>query len=385
MPVSFTIPQISLHGSCPNCLDYRQRRNFFYLSGCDLPDSCLTYDIANDDLTLFIPPIDPDDVIWSGLPMSPEEALEKYDVDHVSTTPELNIELKRFCKKVISDNSDKQINSRVFILSDRVSPSIKFDPFGAVDSDHLLESLEESRVTKDEYEVAMIRQANQISQEAHKSVIRAATAARNERELEAAFVGTCMAHGCREQAYNPIIACGPNGATLHYVRNNEPFFDPNSGEKKLNLLIDAGGEYSCYCSDVTRVFPLNGRFTPESRDIYQLVEQMMNASFDMIKAGVAWEDVHQTAHRVAVKGLRQLGILRGDEQELFDKRITVPFFPHGLGHYMGMDTHDVGGHANYEDPDTMFRYLRVRGCLPTNAVITVEPGVSPALPQQNHY
>lgn len=366
----------SLAGGCPlTGFIIRQRRNFYYLSGCDLPDACLTYDIAKDELTLFIPPIDPESVVWAGLPMTPEEALGKYDVDHVRTTPELNAVLEQFANPASHASENKQ-KSRVYALANRVSSSTNFRPFTEVDLNHLLEALEESRVTKDEYEVAMIRQANLISQEAHKSVIRAATAARNERELEAAFVGTCMAHGCKDQAYNPIIACGPNGATLHYVRNNEPFTDPNSGEKKLNLLIDAGGEYNCYCSDVTRVFPLNGRFTTESRQIYELVEQMMNSSFDMIKAGVAWEDVHENAHRVATKGLLKLGILCGDEQEIFDKRITVTFFPHGLGHYMGMDTHDVGGHANYDDPDNMFQYLRVRGRLPRNAVITVEPGVS---------
>ena len=95
----------------------------------------------------------------------------------------------------------------------------------------------------------------------------------------------------------------------------------------------------------------------------------------MLKAGVQWEDVHIAAHKIAINGLISLGILKGDEKEIFDARTSVAFFPHGLGHYLGMDTHDTGGNANYNDSDKLFKYLRVRGTLPAGSVITVEPGV----------
>jgi Xaa-Pro dipeptidase len=97
---------------------------------------------------------------------------------------------------------------------------------------------------------------------------------------------------------------------------------------------------------------------------------------EMLKDGVLWDDVHLHAHKVAIDGLLSLGILKGDNQEILNARTSVAFFPHGLGHYLGMDTHDTGGNANYSDKDTMFRYLRVRGTLPAGSVITVEPGVS---------
>ena len=99
---------------------------------------------------------------------------------------------------------------------------------------------------------------------------------------------------------------------------------------------------------------------------------------DMLKAGVLWDDVHLTAHKIAIDGLLSLGILRGDKEEILKARTSVAFLPHGLGHYLGMDTHDTGGHPNYEDKDTMFRYLRVRGNLPAGSIVTVEPGVSGA-------
>ncbi len=97
---------------------------------------------------------------------------------------------------------------------------------------------------------------------------------------------------------------------------------------------------------------------------------------DLLKAGVLWDDVHLHAHKVAIDGLLALGILKGDKDTILRDRTSVAFFPHGLGHYLGMDTHDTGGHANYDDADTMYRYLRVRGTLPAGSVITVEPGVS---------
>lgn len=99
----------------------------------------------------------------------------------------------------------------------------------------------------------------------------------------------------------------------------------------------------------------------------------------MLKEGVVWDDVHVKAHQVAIQGLKSLGILKGDAEEILKARTSVAFFPHGLGHYLGMDTHDTGGHPNYQDPDIMFKYLRVRGKLPAGSVITVEPGVGSAL------
>lgn len=229
---------------------------------------------------------------------------------------------------------------------------------------------------KDEYEIALLRKANDISAKAHIAAIKAAGSAKNEREIEGAFIATCIANGCREQSYHPIVASGTSSATLHYQKNDENLIDPVTGAKKSILLLDAGGEYRTYCADITRTFPLSGKFTPESRQIYDIVLDMQNKSFEQLKEGVQWEDVHSVAHRTAIKGLLKLGILRGSEEELFEKRVSVAFFPHGLGHYLGMDTHDTGGNANYNDTDTMFRYLRVRGRLPAGSVITVEPGVS---------
>ncbi|EAW06267.1 aminopeptidase P family protein [Aspergillus clavatus NRRL 1] len=347
---------------------FRQRRPFFYLSGCLLPDSSLVYDITEDKLTLFIPPVDPEDVIWSGLPLSTDEALQQYDVDRVSITTEVNSTLA----SIASAHGGRAV---AYNIADQVSPETKFDGFSEINKSVLKGAIEQSRVVKDEYEIALIRKANDISTKAHVAAIKASIIAENEREIEGAFIATCIANGAREQAYHPIVACGENGATLHYGRNSDALIDPVTKKKKRNVLIDAGGEYRTYCSDITRVFPLGGGFTTETRQIYEIVLQMQVECIEMLRDGVQWEEVHAHAHHVAIRGLLELGILRGSEDEIFEKRVSVAFFPHGLGHYLGMDTHDTGGNPNYADKDTMFRYLRVRGRLPAGSVITVEPGI----------
>lgn len=349
-------------------MPFRQRRPFFYLSGCLLPDSYLVYDTSADKLTLFIPPVDPEEVIWSGLPLSPAEALERYDVDSVLATTDVN-------KTLASTASAHQGNAVAFAIADQVSSDTKFQGFLETNYSVLKGAIERTRVVKDSYEVALLRKANDISAKAHIAAIQASKSATNEREIEGAFIATCIANGAREQSYHPIVACGENGATLHYGRNDDPLRDPATQQSKGSVLIDAGGEYRAYCSDVTRVFPLGGKFATETRQIYEIVLRMQIECIAMLKDDVQWEDVHAHAHRVAIDGLVDLGILRGSKDELFDKRISVAFFPHGLGHYLGMDTHDTGGNPNYGDKDSMFRYLRVRGRLPAGSVITVEPGI----------
>ncbi|MCJ1286982.1 hypothetical protein MMC26_006329 [Xylographa opegraphella] len=342
---------------------FRQRRYFFYLSGCNLPDSCLTYNIHTKHLTLFIPPIDPESVIWSGLPVLPTQALKLYDVDDVRLTSEINAYLTSH------DPAADSTGSCVWAIPEQVSDQSIFLAFEQKDLLGLKDAIEECRVVKDEYEIALIKKANEVSAIAHTAVLKAAKHARNERELEAIFLEKCIANGAREQAYHGIFASGTNAATLHYQKNDQEL------GTRLNLLLDAGAEWRCYASDVTRTFPISGRFSKESREIYDIVLRMQQECIQQLKEKVLWDDVHALAHEIAIEGLLDLGILTGRKEEIFEKRTSVAFFPHGLGHYLGMDTHDTGGHPDYKDKDRMFRYLRVRGRLPGGSIITVEPGI----------
>jgi Xaa-Pro dipeptidase len=341
-----------------NDYPHRQRRYFFYLSGCELPDSYLTYSIPDDSLTLFIPPVDPDSVIWSGLPMSPSEAKAKYDIDACKTTDEVNPYL-----------ASSSSSSTVYAIPGQISDNTTFLAFASKDLEQLKTAIEYCRVTKSDYEVALIRKANAISTAAHIAVMKAARHATNECELEAVFLKSCVERNAKNQAYHSIVAAGENGATLHYVHNAAPI------EKQNLLLLDAGCEIDCYASDITRTFPLKGEFTKESLAIYNIVLDMQNQCIAALKSGVLWDSVHELAHKIAIAGLLSLGILKGDADAIFKARTSVAFFPHGLGHYLGMDTHDTGGNANYADKDRMFRYLRTRGNLPARSIITVEPGI----------
>ncbi|KAJ8124427.1 hypothetical protein O1611_g9214 [Lasiodiplodia mahajangana] len=340
---------------------FRQRRPFMYLTGVDMPDCAFIYDIETAQSTLFIPPVDPESVIWTGLPMSTEEALAKYDVDNVLPTTELNPMLAKL--------GAANAKSTVFAIPERFSDDVTFLQFDNKDLSVLSEAIDECRVVKDDYEIALIKKANQISSAAHRAVLENVRKVKNEYELEGVFIGNCMRQGAKKQAYPSIVASGRAAATLHYVHN-----DKEVTGKDL-LLIDAGAEWSTYAADITRTFPISGRFTEQSRAIYEIVLQMQNDCTAMLKEGVWWDDVHVRAHEIAIDGLLSLGILKGNRKEILEARTSTAFLPHGLGHYLGMDTHDTGGHPNYADPDPLFRYLRVRRNLPAGSVITVEPGI----------
>lgn len=340
---------------------FRQRRPFMYLTGVDLPDCAFIYDIESSKSTLFIPPVDPETVIWSGLPLSIEEALAKYDVDAVLPTTELNPKLAQL--------GAASPDSTIFAIAERISDNITFLEFGNKDMSLLAMAIDECRVVKDDYEIALIKKANQISNAAHRAVLENVRNAKNEYELEGLFVGECMRRGGKKQAYPSIVASGRAAATLHYVDNDKAL-----AGKDL-LLLDAGAEWMTYASDITRTFPISGRFTEQSRAIYEIVLEMQNACIAMLKEGIWWDDVHLRAHEVAVDGLLSLGILKGNRREILKARTSIAFLPHGLGHYLGMDTHDTGGHPDYSDADPLFRYLRVRRHLPAGSVITVEPGI----------
>ena len=302
-------------------------------------------------------------MIWSGLPLSPDDALTKYDIDACEPTSSL-----------ASHISTYPAASTILALTGRGPAPLPASSDNALihkaNTTALHPAIDACRVTKDAYEVAAIRHANAVSASAHTAVLQALRTATNERDLEAKFLERCIGLGCREQAYHGIFGSGVNAATLHYQKNDEPL----AGRR--NVLIDAGAEWECYCSDVTRTVPLLGQFDRDSESVYVVVQSMQEACFKMLRADVSWEDVHVRAHEVAVEGLLALGILKGgSKEEIMAARTSVAFFPHGLGHYLGMDTHDCGGNPNYEDQDPMFKYLRVRGKVPEGSVVTVEPGV----------
>lgn len=335
---------------CDQTVPLRQDRYFNYLSGAfDLPNCHVVYEPRAKKLTLYLPPVDEDDIMWSGLPLSPEQALKIYDVDDVKFSDTLEADIKQLVN--------------VITIPDGAST------LDVATSPKLLEALDETRMIKDEYELDLMRHAAKISDNSHLAVMSALPIEKNEGHIHAEFVYHCMRQGSKNQAYDPICCSGTDCGTLHYERNDQPL------EDKQLVLIDAGAEWQAYASDVTRTWPIDGEWTSEAREIYETVHKMHDAAMAMIKPGVHWEDVHLKTHRVLIKRFLELGIFHnGCEEEIFETRISAAFYPHGLGHMIGMNTHDTGGKANYNDPNPMLRYLRIRRKLQENMVVTVEPG-----------
>ncbi|KAG7053055.1 xaa-Pro dipeptidase [Colletotrichum scovillei] len=350
-------------------IPYRQQRPFMYLTGVTTPNCHLIYDIRKAHLTLFVPPINPEEIIWSGLPPSNEEILGKYDVDSVLSNTELQSSLDFIGSQAC------QRETAIFTSGDHQRSGYKFPTETVVDSTLLKEATDECRVIKDDYEIALMYKANIISSVAHRAVIKSLKECRTESEIDGVFLGECTKQGAKMQAYPSIVASGRTAATMHYESNNQNLYQ--SGKPKDVVVVDAGAEWNCYGADITRTLPISGRFTRESRAIYDIVLNMQEQCIAELKEGVLWDDLHILAHKVAIDGLLALGILEGDKDEILRERVSTAFMPHGLGHFLGMDTHDTGGQCDKTDDnlDPMFKYLRVRRHLPAGCIVTVEPGI----------
>jgi Xaa-Pro dipeptidase len=197
--------------------------------------------------------------------------------------------------------------------------------------------MDAARVIKTPWEIAAIRRANDVSSAAHRAVLTRLKKMTNEREIEALFRGYCIAVGAKKTAYATIAGSGPNAATLHYDANNEPL----AGRQLV--VLDAGAEWSCYASDVTRTLPIGGKFTKEAKAIYSIVEKMQESCINAIRPGYQFVWLHVHAMTVAVWELRKLGILKGSANDILAAGTGAAFFPHGLGHHVGLEVHDVSG------------------------------------------
>jgi Xaa-Pro dipeptidase len=307
---------------------FRQRRYFYYLSGLEFPGCAVTYDIGRDQLSAFIPPANyGSSVIFNGSNPTREEIKAKYDFNDVQRITNLAYCLASFIR------SDPV--SKIYVLHDYDSPqsllrrialSTGKDEKSRFDTTMLKPAMNAARVIKSPYELKMIRKASAITAQAHTNVLRAIKTLDNEAEIEAIFAATCISEQAKQQAYGIIAGAGSNASTLHYIANNE------SLKGKQLVCLDAGCEWKCYASDVTRTFPISGKWTKEGKEIYDLVARMQEECIAMVKPGANFRDIHFHAHKVAVDGLMKLGLLQnGTFEELYAARASVAFFPHGLG------------------------------------------------------
>ncbi|OHE93798.1 metallopeptidase family M24 [Colletotrichum orchidophilum] len=310
---------------------FRQRRYFYYLSGANFADCAVTYELASDRLILWIPYVEPRQVLWFGSTPGIAECLRRFDVDDVRYTTQLN----KFLYRHLSPGSTLYV-----LHADQVPLHGDFYQAAAdvrIDLTSLQTAADQARVVKTEYEVAMIRKAAAVSAAAHRRVAERMLKLGNESEIEAIFQAWCTTAGAREQAYAIIAGSGKNASTLHYDANDEPL------EGRELVVFDAGCEWQCYASDITRTLPIAGRFSAEAQAVYDVVARMQDECIDLIRPGTLFFDLHVHASRVAQEGLFKLGVLRGDPTEVWDAGTVAAFFPHGLGHHVGLEVHDVSG------------------------------------------
>jgi Xaa-Pro aminopeptidase len=219
--------------------------------------------------------------------------------------------------------------------------------------------LHEMRLFKSRSELKVMRQAARISAQAHKQVMKSCKPGVWEYQLEAEFIRACSNQGSRAQAYPPIVGGGANACTLHYIDNESQV------QAKQMLLIDAGCEYEYYASDITRCYPINGRFSEPQRQLYELVLAAQEAAIEKVKPGNHWNDPHDAAVKEITRGLIKLGIIKGTLAKSIRTEKYKPFFPHRTGHWLGMDVHDVGDYK----VDGAWRLFEA------GMVLTIEPGI----------
>jgi Xaa-Pro aminopeptidase len=215
------------------------------------------------------------------------------------------------------------------------------------------------RLFKDAHELALMQRAAEISAAGHLAALRACKPGMNEQEIEAELLYHFRKGGCQAPAYTSIVAGGANACVLHYVGNDQPLHDGDL------LLIDAAGEYHGYAADITRTFPVNGRFSPAQRDIYEIVLAAQLAAIASVKPGSHWNTPHEAALRVLTQGIRDLKLLDGELDGLIEQEAYKPFYMHKTGHWLGMDVHDVGEYKINNE----WRALQ------PGMTLTVEPGL----------
>lgn len=227
----------------------------------------------------------------------------------------------------------------LYILHPDQAPRLMDRPRGqtVINYTRLRPAMDAARVIKTEYEVAMIRRANEVSSAAHRKVAEQLLHMRNEQDIEAVHLAVCTSRGAHSQAYDIIAGAGVNASTLHYGANDQPL------RGKQLVVVDAGAEWDCYASDVTRTLPISGSFTREAGAIHEIVQRMQDECIERVAPGVVFYELHLRAAAIAQAGLLKLGILKGGEKEIADAGTVSAFFPHGLGHHVGLEVHDVSG------------------------------------------
>jgi Xaa-Pro aminopeptidase len=345
--------------------EYRQSSDLFYLSGFDEPDTVLVFSAVaeKDKFVLFVRPRDPERETWDGRRAGVEGAIKDFGADAAHPMSELAARLPELLLGATELHySLGRHREQDDVLLTALEGARRRGRRGATYPTRIVDAevaLHEQRLFKTTEELDIMRRAASISGEAHVAAMQSARPGLNECEIDALFRGIFRKHGCERPAYEPIVGSGPNATILHYRRNNRVM---NDGEL---LLIDAGCELDYYASDVTRTFPVNGRFSPEQRQIYDIVLESQDRAIDAAKASATLDEVHLASAEVITRGLIALGLIEGPLEDALKEQRYKTYYMHKCSHWLGMDVHDVGAY---------YRAGKGRPLEP-GMVLTVEPGI----------
>jgi len=342
---------------------YRFDSYFHYLSGFSEPEAVLVVVAGNDVKSLlFCRDKHEEREIWDGFRYGPQAAREAFAFDEAYSISTLDEALPKlladqpamFCD--VGENSEW--DARLIQWLNAVRAQVRTGIAAPAEIRDVRKLLDEMRLTKDAHELDIMRRAAHISANAHRRAMRHTRPGLHEYQIEAELLHEFRSNGAQAPAYTPIVAGGANACVLHYVANDAPLRDGDL------LLIDAGCELDGYAADITRTFPVNGRFTAAQRDVYALVLAAQAAAIAKVAPGNAWQDPHDAAVRVLVQGFVDLGLLNGSVDGLIESGDFRRFYMHRTGHWLGMDVHDCGDYK---------REGRWRALAP-GMVLTVEPG-----------
>ncbi|MBL8226771.1 MAG: Xaa-Pro aminopeptidase [Chromatiales bacterium] len=342
---------------------YRQDSDFYYLTGFGEPEAIalLLPGRGRGEYVLFCRERDAERETWDGARAGPARAVSEYGADEafpIAAADDLVPRLLAGCERVYyTMGAHPEFDQRVvgWVTSLRAHGAGVQAPDQLVTLDHLLHDL---RLYKSRDEAQAMRRAARIGMQAHRRAMAVCRPGLYEYQVEAEFLHEFRSHGARP-SYLPIVGSGPNTCVLHYHANDRQLRDGDL------LLVDAGCEYDYYASDITRTYPVNGRFTPEQRAIYEVVLEAHAAAIAAVGPGRSWGEPHDAAVRAVARGLRRLGLLDGTPASIVRSGSYKPFFMHRTGHWLGMDVHDVG---DYKVADE-WRVLE------PGMALTVEPGI----------
>jgi len=362
--ILFTSPQY--HRSADQEHRFYPDNDFYYFTGFIEPEAVaviIKSAAQGNRYVLFSRAKDPLQEQWSGIRVGQENAMKMFGADEAYPISEL-------AEKLPALLADKEslyyvwgryfdYDAIVKLALNQVRRKVRA---GAKIPDTLInleKIVHEMRLIKSAGEVELLRKAINISVEAHKQAMRICRPGVNEYEIRAAMIYEFQRRGCWDEAYELIIAGGDNACILHYIEDNNELHD---GEL---LLVDAGGRYQFYDADLTRTFPVNGKYTAEQEALYEVVLHAQKKALEQVAPGKAWSAMADAAAFAITEGLRDVGILKGNVQDLYEQQAYASFYIHRIGHWLGMDVHDVG------------RYKTNGAWRPfePGMVTTVEPGV----------